>query len=87
MKPVCRNLKYIRLNTKWDFYNIFVKSNQQYPLKQITHLSFFIHCSLFGKFSYRNKSAREIRYMMKAFFAALFVISKTEVSLTESEDS
>lgn len=39
LKPVCRNLKCITMNTKWDFYNLFVKSNRQYPLKQITHLS------------------------------------------------
>lgn len=56
LKPVCRNLKYIGLNTKWDFCNLFVKSNRQYPLKQITHLSFLFTLPTWGNSSIETKA-------------------------------
>ena len=67
LKPVCRNLKYIRLNTKWDFYNLFVKSNRQYPLKQITHLPFLFTIPTLGNSSIETKAPGRLSIWWRKF--------------------
>lgn len=68
LKAVCRNLKYIRLNTKWDFYNLFVECNLQHLLKQITHLSFLFTSPTLGNSPVETKAPGRLGVWLRKFW-------------------